>query len=75
MKRSKFLSERLAADAKRHFDNSPAAVCKTHNRKCIIADESEEFIAIAEKRLGVKRLALDVVDTSLSFVFTDRESR
>jgi site-specific DNA-methyltransferase (adenine-specific) len=35
-----------------------AAVCKTHKRKCIISDESEEFIAIAEKRLGVERLSL-----------------
>jgi DNA modification methylase len=38
-----------------------AAVCKTHNRKCIIADESEEFISIAEKRLGVRRLSTEAI--------------
>ena len=36
-----------------------AAVCKAHKRKCIISDMSEEFVAIAEKRLGIQRLALD----------------
>lgn len=35
------------------------AVCKTLNRKCIISDQSEEFVAIAEKRLGIKRLTLN----------------
>jgi len=40
-----------------------AAVCKLHQRRCIISDESEEFTAIAEERLGVKRLALSSLET------------
>lgn len=43
-----------------------AAVCKTHKRKCIIADESEDFIAISERRLGVKRLTLDSIQPVLA---------
>jgi DNA modification methylase len=38
------------------------AVCKTHKRKCIISDISEEFTVIAEKRLGIKRLPLDLIE-------------
>lgn len=34
-----------------------AAVCKRLNRKCIVADESEEFIVITEQRLGIKRVS------------------
>lgn len=34
-----------------------AAVCKSNNRYCIIADESEEFTSICEERLGVSRLS------------------
>ena len=41
-----------------------AAVCKTHKRKCIIADESEDIIAISETRLGVERLALDEIENA-----------
>jgi site-specific DNA-methyltransferase (adenine-specific) len=33
------------------------AVCKSNGRLAIIADESEEFVSIAEKRLGIKRLS------------------
>ena len=39
-----------------------AAVCKTHNRKCIISDMSEEFTQIAEKRLGVKRMPIELIE-------------
>lgn len=38
------------------------AVCRTHKRKCIISDESEEFTAITETRLGVKRISASVIE-------------
>ena len=38
------------------------AVCKTHKRKCIMSDVSEEFTAVAEKRLGVKRLPINIIE-------------
>ena len=39
-----------------------AAVCKAAKRKCIIADFSEEFTAIAENRAGVKRIDQEGLD-------------
>jgi site-specific DNA-methyltransferase (adenine-specific) len=38
-----------------------AAVCKALKRKCIISDISDEFTVIAEKRLGVKRLPIELI--------------
>lgn len=43
-----------------------AAVCRTHKRRCIISDMSEEFTAIAEKRLGVQRLSVDLIEHTLA---------
>jgi site-specific DNA-methyltransferase (adenine-specific) len=37
------------------------AVCKTYKRKCIISDISDEYIALAEKRLGIKRLSQNII--------------
>ncbi len=39
-----------------------AEVCLMHKRKCIISDLSEEFTAIAEKRLHIERIPLNVID-------------
>ena len=33
------------------------AVCKIHKRKCILSDISDEYLTLAEKRLGIKRLS------------------
>ncbi len=38
-----------------------AAVCKAQKRKCIISDMSEEFVSIAENRLGVERVSLEAI--------------
>ena len=38
------------------------AVCQAHKRKCILSDISPEYLAIAEKRLGVKRLSIDLME-------------
>lgn len=45
-----------------------AAVCKIHKRKCIISDISEEYTAIAEKRLLVKRLPINLIEHILALV-------
>ena len=37
------------------------AVCKTHKRKGIISDISDEYVTLAEKRLGITRLPRDIV--------------
>jgi hypothetical protein len=31
------------------------AVCRNHKRKCILSDISDEYLTLAEKRLGIKR--------------------
>ncbi|MEP7171371.1 MAG: site-specific DNA-methyltransferase [Bacteroidota bacterium] len=36
------------------------AVCKNHKRRCILSDMSEEFVKVAEKRLGIKRAGIEV---------------
>jgi site-specific DNA-methyltransferase (adenine-specific) len=38
------------------------AVAKTHKRKCILSDISDEYLTLAEKRLGVKRIPLTVIE-------------
>jgi len=38
------------------------AVCKTHQRRCILADISSEYLALAEKRLGIKRLSINLIE-------------
>jgi len=38
------------------------AVCKTHNRKCILSDISDEYLTLAENRLGVKRIPADILE-------------
>lgn len=38
-----------------------AAVSKKYGVKCIISDLSEEYTAIAEKRLGIKRISLESI--------------
>jgi len=38
------------------------AVCKTHQRKCILSDLSLEYLALAEKRLGIKRLSINLIE-------------
>jgi hypothetical protein len=42
------------------------AVCKTHKRKCILSDNSEEYISIAEKRLGVKRIPASIIENLIT---------
>jgi site-specific DNA-methyltransferase (adenine-specific) len=41
------------------------AVCKTYKRKCIISDISDEYLTLAEKRLGIKRLSQDIIKKRL----------
>jgi site-specific DNA-methyltransferase (adenine-specific) len=41
------------------------AVCRTHKRKCIISDMSDEYLSLAEKRLGVKRLSENIIGEQL----------
>jgi site-specific DNA-methyltransferase (adenine-specific) len=41
------------------------AVCKTYKRKCILSDISDEYLALAEKRLGVKRLSKNILKEQL----------
>lgn len=41
------------------------AVCKTHNRKAILSDMSEEYTAIIEKRLKIKRVSQKTIDSLL----------
>jgi len=41
------------------------AVCKTHQRKCILSDLSGECLTLAEKRLGVKRLSEKIIKEQL----------
>jgi hypothetical protein len=36
------------------------AVCKIHNRKCILSDMSEEYIQMIEKRLNIKRVPEEI---------------
>ena len=40
-------------------------VCRTHKRKCIISDISDEYLSLAEKRLGVKRLSENIIREQL----------
>jgi len=37
------------------------AVCITHGRKCILSDLCDEFLTLAEKRLGIKRLSNKII--------------
>lgn len=41
------------------------AVCKKHNRKCIISDISDEYLTLAEKRLGIKRVSKNILKEQL----------
>lgn len=41
------------------------AVCRTHKRKCILSDISDEYLTLAEKRLGVKRFSQSMVEEQL----------
>jgi site-specific DNA-methyltransferase (adenine-specific) len=41
------------------------AVCKNHKRKCIISDISDEYLTLAEKRLGIKRLSQNIIKERL----------
>jgi site-specific DNA-methyltransferase (adenine-specific) len=41
------------------------AVCKNHKRKCIISDISDEYLNLAEKRLGIKRISKNVIKEQL----------
>jgi DNA modification methylase len=43
-----------------------AAVCKTHKRRCIISDMSDEFLSISEKRLKINRLPIEIFEDLLS---------
>ena len=36
-------------------------VCRTHKRKSIISDTSDEYLSLAEKRLGIKRLSENII--------------
>jgi site-specific DNA-methyltransferase (adenine-specific) len=40
-------------------------VCMSHKRKCILSDISDEYLALAEKRLGVKRFSQIAVEEQL----------
>jgi DNA modification methylase len=42
-----------------------AAVCKNHKRKCIISDISDEYLTLAEKRLGIKRISKNIIKEQL----------
>jgi site-specific DNA-methyltransferase (adenine-specific) len=41
------------------------AVCKNHKRKGIISDISDEYLDLAEKRLGIKRLSQNIIKERL----------
>jgi hypothetical protein len=41
------------------------AVCRNHKRKCILSDISDEYLTLAEKRLGVKRFSQSVIEEQL----------
>jgi site-specific DNA-methyltransferase (adenine-specific) len=41
------------------------AVCRTHKRKCILSDISDEYLILAEKRLGVKRFSQGIIEEQL----------
>ena len=41
------------------------AVCKAHKRKCILSDISDEYLTLAEKRLGVKRFSQNTIEEQL----------
>jgi site-specific DNA-methyltransferase (adenine-specific) len=41
------------------------AVSRIHKRKCIISDISDEYLTLAEKRLGIKRLSQDIIKEQL----------
>jgi site-specific DNA-methyltransferase (adenine-specific) len=41
------------------------AVCKNHKRKCIISDISDEYLTLAEKRLGIKRISKNAIKEQL----------
>jgi site-specific DNA-methyltransferase (adenine-specific) len=40
-------------------------VCRALKRKCILSDISDEYIAIAEKRLGITRLPIEMIEERL----------
>jgi hypothetical protein len=44
------------------------AVCRTHKRKCILSDISDEYLTLAENRLGVKRFSQSIVEKQLSAI-------
>jgi hypothetical protein len=41
------------------------AVCRNHKRRCILSDISDEYLTLAEKRLGVKRFSQRRVEEQL----------
>ena len=41
------------------------AVCKTHKRKCIISDISDEYITLIEKRLETKQISRNIISEQL----------
>ena len=41
-------------------------VCRTHGRRCILSDISDEYLTLMEKRLGVKRLPENVFSQEIA---------
>jgi site-specific DNA-methyltransferase (adenine-specific) len=41
------------------------AVCRNQKRKCILSDISDEYLSLAEKRLGIKRLSGTIIKEQL----------
>jgi site-specific DNA-methyltransferase (adenine-specific) len=41
------------------------AVCRNQKRKCILSDISDEYLSLAEKRLGIKRLSKSIINEQL----------
>ena len=41
------------------------AVCRNYKRKCILSDISDEYLTLAEKRLGIKRLSKKMIEEFL----------
>ena len=39
------------------------AVCKNHNRKCILSDMNEDYVQMIEKRLDIKRVPVEIVES------------
>lgn len=41
------------------------AVCNSQKRKCILSDISDEYLSLAEKRLGIKRLPIKIINEQI----------